>query len=82
MAHSLPVIATRVGSIPELAQDAALLVEPGDAAELARAIMGLISSPRQRQALIKKGMELAKENTLETQVSKMVQDIQDWLRNP
>ena len=44
--------------------------------------MGLISSPRQRQALIKKGMELAKENTLETQVSKMVQDIQNWLRNP
>jgi len=82
MAHSLPVIATRVGSIPELAQGAALLVEPGDAAELARAIMGLISSPRQRQALIKKGMELVKNNTLETQVSKMVQDIQNWLRNP
>ncbi len=82
MAHSLPVIATRVGSIPELAQGAALLVEPGDAAELAGAIMDLISSPRQRQAMIKKGMELVKNNTLETQVSKMVQDIQDWLRDP
>jgi hypothetical protein len=27
-------------------------------------------------------MELVKNNTLETQVSKKVQDIQDWLRDP
>jgi glycosyltransferase involved in cell wall biosynthesis len=38
MAAGVPVVATRVSGIPELVEGAGRLVEPGDAAGLARAI--------------------------------------------
>jgi glycosyltransferase involved in cell wall biosynthesis len=47
MASSLPVIASKVGGIPELVQhgDNGLLVPPGDPESLARAIMQLMENP-------------------------------------
>ncbi len=53
MARGLPVIATPVGGLPELIEDGVngLLVPPGDANALARAIVKLASDPTARQAL-------------------------------
>lgn len=53
-AAGVPVVATRVGGIPEVARDGidALLVPPGDAAALAAAICELRNSPEQRAELI------------------------------
>lgn len=50
MARALPVVATRVGAIPEQVDDGAsgLLVDPGDAQQLADAIAHLIESPELR----------------------------------
>jgi glycosyltransferase involved in cell wall biosynthesis len=46
MAHGLPIIATTAGAIPEtVPREAGLLVRPGDAAELARALRRVISDP-------------------------------------
>jgi len=46
MAHGLPIIATDVGAIPEtVPREAALLVPPGDAAALARALRRVIAQP-------------------------------------
>lgn len=49
----LPVVASRVGGIPELIQDGTtgLLVEPDDAAALAQALRRLLSEPAQARAL-------------------------------
>ncbi|MEI4271099.1 glycosyltransferase family 4 protein [Klenkia sp. LSe6-5] len=40
-----PLVATRVGGIPELVGDAAVLVPPGDAAALAGAVRDLLADP-------------------------------------
>jgi glycosyltransferase involved in cell wall biosynthesis len=46
MAHSLPVIATTAGAIPETAaRRAGPLVSPGDPAALARALRRVIAQP-------------------------------------
>jgi hypothetical protein len=53
MCFGCPSIATRVGGIPEVVEDgvSGVLVAPGDAAALARAVETVISDPAQRIAL-------------------------------
>jgi len=80
MAHSLPVVATRVGSIPAFIEGVAELVEPSQPEQLANAIFRLLCNPELRQAHIRKGITLARRNTLETQTSFMVTEIKDLLR--
>jgi glycosyltransferase involved in cell wall biosynthesis len=80
MAHSLPVVATRVGSIPQFVGDAVALVDPGDAEGLACAIADLLRNPARRQAMIARGREIARENTLETQTERMVAHLEAWAR--
>jgi glycosyltransferase involved in cell wall biosynthesis len=63
MACGAPVIATRTGAIPEFASDAALLVEPGDADDLRRALIRLLASTSLRSELRERGpREAAKWN--------------------
>ncbi len=80
MAHSLPVIATRVGSIPDFIEDAAVLVPPKNPKALAEGIKNLINHPELRKNHILKGFSLASENTLEVQVGEMTKIIQLWLK--
>lgn len=79
MAHSLPVIATRVGSMPDFIGDCALMVSPSSPQELAAAVTQLIRTPDLRQRLIKAGRSLAKENTFEFQTKKMIEEIEQWV---
>ncbi len=79
MAHSLPVVATHVGSIPDFIEGAAELVEPKKPSELAIAIQHLIHGPMLRQRYIRKGLALAQQNSLETQVGMMAGTIKEWL---
>ena len=79
MAHSLPVVATRVGSIPEFIEDAAVLVLPKDSQALANGIKRLIDNTQLRKQNIRKGFSLAGQNTLEVQVGEMAKVIHAWL---
>jgi glycosyltransferase involved in cell wall biosynthesis len=81
MANSLPVIATRVGSIPDFVEGAAELIEPRDATLLVLAIEKLISHPQYRQILIQTGYQLAQKNTLEVRSLEMLQHIEEYLSN-
>jgi glycosyltransferase involved in cell wall biosynthesis len=51
LASGTPLVASRTGALPEVTGDAALLVEPGDAEELAAALRGLLDSPAERDRL-------------------------------
>jgi glycosyltransferase involved in cell wall biosynthesis len=51
MASGTPLIASRTGALPEVVGDAAMLVSPGDAEELAATLRHLHDSPAERERL-------------------------------
>ena len=51
MASGIPLVASRAGALPEVTGDAAELVTPGDAEELAAVLRRLHDSPRERDRL-------------------------------
>lgn len=59
MACGAPVVATRTGNLPDLAGDAALLVQPGDSEGLAAAIRDVLSDSGLRQRLVSAGRRRA-----------------------
>lgn len=61
MACELPVVASRVGGIPEAVEngESGLLVEPGDSTELARAILRLLCDENLRRSLTEAARERA-----------------------
>jgi len=79
MAHSLPVIATRIKSIADLIDGHALLIEPGQPAQFAAAVQKLMDDPALRQKLIADGRALARGMTLETQTAALIANIERWL---
>jgi len=79
MAHSTPVVATRVGTIPDFVKGAAGLVPPKDPEALAKGVINLMDHPEIRRKYIKKGFDLASQNTLEVQVGEMANKIQAWV---
>jgi glycosyltransferase involved in cell wall biosynthesis len=59
MACGTPVITTTATSLPEIAEEAGILVDPLDARELARAIETCASDPELREVLQVRGLERA-----------------------
>jgi glycosyltransferase involved in cell wall biosynthesis len=60
MTLGAPVVTSNTSSLPEVAGDAALLIDPNDPMELAEAILKVISGSQFRQDLIHKGKARAK----------------------
>lgn len=54
-----PLVATSVGGLPDLLQDGALLVPPGDPDALATAVRSLLDDPAARQRLAARGRGVA-----------------------
>ena len=59
MASGTPVVTTNGGAIPEIAQDAALMVDPGDVDALAGALMKVLEDEGTRERLVRAGQERA-----------------------
>jgi glycosyltransferase involved in cell wall biosynthesis len=55
MAAGVPVVATRVGSVPEVVGDAAHLVEPGDSGALAAGVRAVATDGALRERLVAAG---------------------------
>jgi glycosyltransferase involved in cell wall biosynthesis len=79
MAHSVPVVATRVGSIPHFVGEAVELVEPRNPSDLARALRNVLDDGERRRRMIVEGRRLARQNTLEVRCREMVDAIQEWV---
>lgn len=63
MAHSVPVVATKVGGVPELVEHGktGYIVEPGDASALAKAVEKVVlMNPTEREAMGERGFERMK----------------------
>lgn len=54
-----PLVATRVGGVPDLVRDGAVLVEPGDADALGREVRRLLDDPAHAAALVARGRAVA-----------------------
>jgi glycosyltransferase involved in cell wall biosynthesis len=79
MAHSVPVLATEVGSIPHFIKGAAKLVPPRSVQALTSAIRELIGCSDERRAYIRAGRASAMNITLEKQVKEMFRTMGTWL---
>jgi len=73
-ANCLPVVASKVGSIPMFLVDKqeAYLIEPGVVEDMTKAIVELIKNSYLRVRLIKNAYKVAHESTLQIQTRKMI----------
>ena len=77
LACGAPVVATRVGAIPEFAGGAALLVDPGDRGGLSEAIVRLLRDPALRRELRARGPERARRYRWEPSAATMTQLLEE-----
>ena len=61
MTLGTPVVTSNTSSLPEVAGDSALLVNPHNSFEIAEAILAIINNSQLRQNLILKGKQRAKQ---------------------
>ncbi|MER3408618.1 MAG: hypothetical protein C4306_00585 [Thermoleophilia bacterium] len=71
-ASALPVVATDVGSVRSALDGGAagLVVPPGDREALAEAVLRLVEDANLRARLVERGLELARERTLEREAAR------------
>lgn len=77
MASRLPVIVSDRGSLPEVAGDAAIVVDPLSIEDIGSAIYRIIESPSVRDELIKKGIDQIKRFSWEDSCKKTLRIYQD-----
>ncbi|MFG2605142.1 glycosyltransferase family 4 protein [Streptomyces sp. NPDC048514] len=78
----VPLVATRVGGIPDLVGDAAELVPYGDAETLAHAVVRLLADPGRRELLRERGVRQAAGWPTEDETVAQVLSVYDELTQP
>ncbi|WP_330340892.1 glycosyltransferase family 4 protein [Streptomyces sp. NBC_00557] len=78
----VPLVATRVGGIPDLVGDAAELVPYGDPEGLAAAVVRLLADPERRQELAAAGLRQAATWPTEDETVAQVLSVYDELTQP
>ena len=79
MASGVPVVASRISGIPELVDDGVtgMLVSPGDAESLARALARLHEDPGLRQELARAGrMKVVSEFDVHENAARLVREFE------
>ena len=81
LSHGLPVIATRVGGIPEAVEQTVngLLVEPGDVRALSRAMAELAGNPEARIRMGRSSLEICRKRFSTTQVQERLLQVYSGL---
>jgi glycosyltransferase involved in cell wall biosynthesis len=78
----VPLVATRVGGIPDLVGDAAALVPYGDPEALAATVVRLLADPERRQELAAAGLRQAASWPTEDETVAQVLSVYDELTQP
>jgi glycosyltransferase involved in cell wall biosynthesis len=81
MAAGVPVITSKVSSMPEIAGGAARLVDPTNEGEIAAALTALADSPALREELRTRGRERAREFSWEAAARRTLEIYTDVLRS-
>lgn len=77
MACGCPVVASNIGSLVELAGDAAVLVDPLDENSMANGMEQVLSNPALRQNLVARGKRRASEYTWERSAARTIGIIEE-----
>lgn len=80
MACGTPVVTSNVSSLPEIAHDAAVLVDPNDAGDIMQGMFELLHDEGVRKKYIEAGFERVKEYTWERTVDKYLEVCQEVAR--
>lgn len=80
MAREVPVLTSNVSALPEVAGDAALLVDPCDVGAIRDGLEQLIENPELRTELVRKGVERSKQFGWEKAVQETWSVYQELLR--
>ncbi len=76
MSSGTPVITSNVSSMPEVAGNAALLIDPHDPESIAKGMHKIISNTQSRQDLISKGFERAKAFSWQNTANHIYQELE------
>ena len=84
MAAGVPVVASRVGGLPDLVEDggSGLLVRPGEPEHLARALVSLLLDPEAARRMGERGRSLAASRSHDRLVDRVTQLYADVARVP
>jgi len=85
MACGAPVVTSNVSSLPEVTGDAAVLVDPYDAASIADGIAKVLSDPRLRDEMCAKGIIRSREFSWQRSVSRIreiYQEVAEQVKAP
>jgi glycosyltransferase involved in cell wall biosynthesis len=82
MAAGAPVVTSNISSLPEVVGDAAILIDPMDAGAIADAMGRVLSDPRLRADLIRRGRERVKAFSWERSVARVRQVYGELARVP
>ncbi len=82
MACGVPVITSNASSLPEVAGDAAITVDPHDANTLAKAMYDVLTNDQLRENLMKKGLERAKLFSWEKTAKETLKVYEEVMREP
>ena len=82
MACGTPVITSNLSSLPEVAGNAAILVDPYSVSEIATAIETLLTSSEQRKMLVQRGLEQASLFTWQRSAAQLLQVYANVLQLP
>lgn len=80
MKMGIPVLTSNVSSLPEVAGDAAITVDPYSVEEISKAMIRLMNDDSLRKNMVNKGKERAKLFTWESCVNRMVEDFECRLK--
>jgi glycosyltransferase involved in cell wall biosynthesis len=80
MAHGVPVLTSNVSAMPEVAGDAALLVDPSDVASISQGLWKMTNDRGLRDELVQKGLKRSGEFGWEKAVGGTWQVYQELLR--
>lgn len=73
MACGLPVVTSNTTSLPEVAGDAAILVDPLDVVKICKVVRRIYTDQKARQILINKGLERSKQFSWESTAEQIAQ---------